>query len=167
MKENKAYCRNCGEERYNALCKTGVHTGYCFNCSYEGDKFNRCTLCDCVAPYEMHHLVPQCLNAQSRQAETTMPLCLNCHKCITISFARLKKADEDTDMYSMTKSIVDAKRLFFRIFEEREQYYANRQRRDYKLLARAYQQDLLSNIQQFERESEHAEYNAFDWKDFI
>lgn len=116
LDSKKAYCRNCGEERYNALAKTGVHTGYCFNCCYDGDRFNRCTICDCVAPFEMHHFVPQCLNAQSRQADILMPLCLNCHKCITFSFNRMKKADEDVGLYTMTKSILDAKRLFNRMF---------------------------------------------------
>ena len=159
-------CSNCLEDRYNALRHKGNHSGYCYNCTYRGDRYYMCFACGCNAGYEMHHIIPQSLNVDRREAAICVPLCLNCHKCITQAFNEKIWTNKYLGrVYTVEKGIEDAKRLLFALFDERSLYYTTREKRNYTILARAYRDGVSG--EQREQKDYTAHIPEWSWKSQI
>lgn len=69
-------CSHCSEDRYNALHDVNGET-LCYCCSPYAKKRKHmfCYACKQVRAAEMHHIF-------GKSTPITVPLCLNCHRCI-------------------------------------------------------------------------------------
>lgn len=130
-------CSQCGEYRIPALHKK---SGLCHNCRAQA-RCEYCLLCGNVAPYELHHIIPQHLKASYLAAKSTIPLCLNCHKCVTKQYYELfwigihLKQD-----YGLQDSIHDAMHALMMVWQEREELLYE-QARNHSILESTHQHE--------------------------
>lgn len=82
MEEKYCLTFECYEHRKYAIGKNG----YCLNCNRKNnstDNLIHCMICRKLKPTEGHHIIPQSLRYKHRYSDKTIPICLNCHACIT------------------------------------------------------------------------------------
>src|SRR6267154_432816 len=134
-------CMSCKEDRYHALRQKGVHSGYCHNCTYKGDRFVICFACGCLAPYELHHIIPQRLHLDTLASTCTIPLCLNCHKVVTQQYEHLIWERYYFGIpQTITHNEYSAKKILWELCEERYEFYQLQSKPDYSILTSTYQQ---------------------------
>ena len=133
-------CSNCGEYRLSALHKK---SGLCHNCRTK-KRVEYCVICGQTAPYELHHIIPQTLKAPFLAAKSTIPLCLNCHKCVTRKYYELFWLGMRLNKhYSLKDSIHDALHAFMMVWEEQEERYYE-QARNHPLFESTYSSETSS-----------------------
>lgn len=73
-------CPECGEYRHACFEK---QQELCRNCQHAEREKTYCVCCGLVAPYEIHHIIPQSIQFGYISAKSTVPVCLNCHSVLT------------------------------------------------------------------------------------